>query len=94
MITGYKLSTPANNRPALFKTEAEAVEVARYVTTHRRGRMGRGRLVEARPYQTRMPGAPWGVEVQFIGPLYDNLAGTRRRLRPTTQVVGVTRSSH
>tara|TARA_Y100001963_G_scaffold122057_1_gene171108 strand:- start:1066 stop:1338 length:273 start_codon:yes stop_codon:yes gene_type:complete len=90
MITGYKLWTPANHRPALFDTQEEAAEVARYVTANRRGRMGRGRLVEARPYQTRMPGAPWAVAVEFIGPLYE-CGRTRRRLRGATCVVEVTR---
>lgn len=82
----YTLNTPENHDPALFATRDEAASVARFVHENRRGRMGRGRLIKAYPYRTRLAGSPWAVAVQFVGVLYE-CGRTRRRLKASGFVV-------
>ena len=85
MAESYHLTTPEHPDPARFETREEAEYVADYVRNNRRGRMGKGRLIEVKVYQSRLKGQPWSVQVTFEGELYE-CGSTRRKLNPTYYV--------
>lgn len=84
----YTLSNPAMPvRIHLFDSKHEADLAAAEVRRDRRPRMGLGRIKDCRPYQTRMAGRPWAVEVKFLGTLWYECGKTRRNIGGSTRYI-------